>query len=212
MRPYRYLGIACCILFFPPADSQLVRTAGVKIGAVSATQVWEYSNGFSDIGAEALWGFDAGGYVEWLNHPLLSISTEFHYIEKGFQTQVAVTSETSPDGTGQFIVYEARVTYFSFPILAKIRADLEGVTLYGVAGPRIDLLLEQTSGVFSPVLDNLSKSELGATFGIGLEVPLHPALTLGAEVSYSPGLQAVYSSDLLKVYNQSIQLVLVIGF
>jgi hypothetical protein len=62
------------------------------------------------------------------------------------------------------------------------------------------------------VLDKISKSELGATFGIGLEVPLHAALTLGAEVSYSPGLQAIYSSDLLKVYNQSIQLLLVLGF
>jgi opacity protein-like surface antigen len=206
------IPLCMLVLLIASAPSQLIRTAGVKAGAVAADQDWNYRFAGDLLVPGARWGIDVGGYVEWLTHPILSISSEAHFIQKGFQSSVQIVSVESPAGTGMYITQKARVEYLSLPILAKFRVDLDGVTPYLVAGPRIDFKLNSSSDGFGIVLDDFRSSEIGMTFGLGAETRLHPAITLGVEARFSPNLQPGYESDLLKVYNRSFEFLLVAGF
>ena len=200
------------VLLTAPAISQLVRTAGVKGGIVAANQEWTYRYAGDLLVPEVRWGVDVGGYVEWLTHPFLSVSSEVHFIQKGFQTSVQVVSAANPAGTGMYLTEKARVEYLSLALLAKFRVELDGVTPYLLAGPRVDFKLNSESDGFAIVLDRFRSSEFGATCGIGAEVRLHPAISVGVEGRYSPTFQPGYESDLLKVTNRSFEILLVAGF
>ncbi len=196
-----------CLCFVAPiiAHGQLTRGWGIKVGAVSATESWDYT---ADINFEAdrRWGLDLGAYVEFLDVPVISVLGEVHYIQKGFSQTLPVTTTAQPLGTGEFITMKPRVDYLSIPVLAKLRFDLGLVSPYIIAGPRFDFLLSKDTEGYGDVLDNFKSQDVGISVGAGAEValPILPALL--AEFRYSPSFSEAYNSNLLTVKNESFEL------
>ena len=196
----------CCFLL--TSEAQLVKAYGVKAGAVTAGQDWKYSGFSSSIANNMRWGIDIGGYIEWLNIPVVSIVSELHYVQKGFKDEFIMTSQTGPDPIGTYEV-TPRIDYLSIPILVKLRMDLPSFSLYIIVGPRYDIMLSSDADFFGPTF---TKSDMGITAGGGLESTLIPGMIIGLEFQYSMSLQDIYSTDLLKVRNQSMEFLLVVGF
>ncbi len=144
--------------------------------------------------------------------PVFSVSSEVHYIQKGFQYKIQVTTEENPDGTGTYKTFSPRLDYLSIPLLAKCRLDWESSSLYAIAGPRMDILLRSDDAGFSIVLDHLRSTEFGLTMGIGYVVSKIAPFGIGAEFRYSPTFQDSYATDLLTVRNSSLEMMLVFTY
>lgn len=188
------------------AHSQLVRSYGVKLGAVSANQTWHYAF-FPDLATDWTtnyrWGITGGVYVELLDIPLLSLVAELQYTQKGTRYPLPLTSVSQPDGTGQFKTLSPRVDYLSIPILAKLRLKSPFFTPYLIVGPRVDLLVFKRGDGFDQVIDRFKSTDVGGTIGVGVEI--HTLLPVGllAELRFNPSFRDSYNSEFLTVRNRS---------
>lgn len=199
--------LCLCVLTSTVAQAQFVRGYGLKAGAVSATQSWEYSVNIN-FPVERRWGVDAGAYMEVLDLPYISLLAEAHYIQKGFSITGLVTTEAQPDGWGEYITRRPRVDYLSFPLLAKLRFEMGTVTPYFFTGPRVDFLIAKDPEGTQAVLDNFKGTDIGGTVGAGAEVPLPMVHAALIEFRYSPSFNEAYSSGSLTVKNQSFEILL----
>lgn len=190
--------------------SQAIRTVGVKVGAVSASQTWHYAS-IPDLDTERRWGIDFGVYAEWLNMPVFSFSTEVHYVQKGMKESLLITTEQNPDGTGEYLTRSPRVDYLSVPVLAKARLLDGELSPYIVADPRVDFLLQTKGEGFDLVLDRFAKVDFGATVGVGFEIKSLEVVKLGIEFRFSPSLKDGFSSAFMNVRNNSMEFFLVAG-
>jgi opacity protein-like surface antigen len=205
-----FLSIAFCFLI-QTSEAQLIRSYGIKTGAVIAGQDWKYSSLGFTVADKMRWGFDFGCFVEWLNIPTVSIVSELHYVQKGFKEEVNVTTAASPDVVGTKEL-TPRVDYLSIPLLVKCRMDLPSFSPYVIVGPRYDVLITTKPEGFDVVLNHLRKSDIGITFGGGFECSIMPEVLLGMEYRYSMSLDDVYSTEVLKVRNRSMEFLLFVGF
>jgi hypothetical protein len=186
---------------------QLVRSYGIKLGAVSASQTWHYTY-TSDLTTGYRWGVTGGVYVELLDIPLLSFIAEIQYTQKGMTVTVPVTTESQPNGTGPFTTMSSRVDYLSVPLLAKLRLKSPLFTPYLIAGPRVDLLVSKRGDGFEAVVDKFESTDFGGTVGLGVE--LHTLFPVGllAEFRYNSSFKDVFNNNLLTVRNHSFDFLL----
>jgi hypothetical protein len=207
MKTRLIIIIFICGVLTSATNAQFIRGYGLKIGAVSATQTWDYKTN-TKFPADRRWGVDAGGYIEVLNIPYISLLGELHYIQKGFSMTLPVTTISQPDGTGEYITLKPRVDYLSVPVLAKLRFDLGKVFPYLLAGPRFDFLISKNPDGFQAVIDNFKNIDFGISLGAGFEVPLKFIKSVLAEFRYSPSFTEAYSGSSLTVKNQSFEILI----
>ena len=206
-------SVVALLLFtsFSTTEAQLLRAIGVKVGGVAANQTWDRASPFSDFDTDTRWGVDAGAFVEWLSIPLVSVSTEVHFVQKGMKFRTPITTEQQPEGTGEFVVLSPRLDYLSFPALVKLRVDLTGFSPYLLLGPRVDILLGSKADGFGAVIDKFKTSEFGGTIGVGFELTQLLDVRMGAEFRYSPSFQDGFSSQFAEVRNRSLEILLIIA-
>jgi hypothetical protein len=182
--------------------AQLVRSYGIRLGTVAANQSWKYAD-TPELTTSERWGITGGVYIELLDLPLVSVIGEIQYTQKGMRFSVPVTTEAQPYGTGQFITESPKVDYLSVPVLAKVRLSFPAITPYLIAGPRADLLLSKKGDGFDAVVDKFKSTDVGGTFGLGVE--LHTLLPVGllAEIRYNPSFRDAFKNEFLSVRNHS---------
>lgn len=189
------------------AHSQLVRSYGIKLGAVSANQTWDYTSA-PDLTTSYRWGITGGVYLEFLDIPLLSLVGEIQYTQKGMTFSAPVTTALQPNGTGQFISLSPRVDYLSIPILAKLRLKSPFFTPYLIAGPRVDLLVYKKGDGFDPVIDQFKSTDVGGTVGVGSEFNTPLAIGILAEIRYNASFRDSFKNEFLSVRNHSFDFLL----
>ena len=192
----------------------VVRSYGVKLGVVSAGQSWDYSGGMSGLKVfdKRISGLAVGGYVEWLAIPTISLVTEVDYAQKGCRDAVNVLSEGSPVPTGTMTI-RPRLDYVSIPVLLKLRYGLSFGSVYGLAGPRYDILVgKRGDSRVAEVFDHVKSADYGITLGVGIELASLLTKRLGAEFRYSPNFRKIFTSELLAVKNNSFEFMAVVGF
>jgi len=209
-----FVIMAIMIFYSIPIRAQLIKSLGVKGGLSYASQDWksmDQPNYFDEIKLRQ--GYDIAFYAEWFNQPLVSLLTEIHYIQKGtkWKINIPITTVQFPDGTGQFLSVsgETWADYLSIPLLAKVQYDLEGYSTYLVVGPRFDYFINNHTG---SVLENFSKWDFGGTIGIGFETNSISSFIFGAEFRYSPNFQNSLSTPYVTAKNNSMEILLVVGY
>lgn len=213
------------LLFVDIGFGQCVDRIGFKVGICSASQpMVSKSTGKSDDQIESRLGLDAGCFVEWFSHPWFSLTTEVHYIQKGMQESIPLTTATFPNGTGEYWTTIVRSNYFSIMVLPKARCELGTIQLIAFAGPRLDLSLnntvtvegdEPTAGYIAAGMqksvDNYKKTQLGLSVGVGVQTDSLFGVATGLEFRYSPNIQNAASNDHFTIRNTSIEVLLMIG-
>ena len=200
-----------CILISSSAQSQFIRGYGLKVGAVSANQTYDYTVAFN-FSPDSRWGLDVGGFIEVLDIPYMSVLGELHYIQKGFSEKFQETSVDYPEGTGRYITLKPRADYFSIPLLAKFRVELGLVTPYVIAGPRFDFLAGKKAEGYGVVLDHLKSADVGFSVGGGAEIQLTSGPAILGEIRYSPDFTEAFKNSTLTVKNQSVELLVGVKF
>lgn len=205
------LLILACGFIYSTSISQHIRSYGIKAGYASASQNWDYGNLGVHLPLEHRPAVSVGAYVEWLDLPVVSLSTEIFYCRKGMKMSIPITTETQPDGTGEYYYFTPYNDYLSIPVLAKARLSGTVISPYIIAGPRADFLLS-TSDYGSGFLSNDFKSvNFGMTLGAGTEFNVGGPAMFGVEFRYNPNLTATYSNRGLTVKNNTFELLAFVG-
>jgi hypothetical protein len=214
------------MLFFSEIGfGQHVERFGFKVGVCSASQpMVSTTNGKADDQIESRLGLDAGCFVEWFFHPWFSLATEVHYIQKGMQESIPLTTTASPNGTGEYWTTIVRSNYLSIMVMPRARYAIGKIQLVAFAGPRLDLSLnntvtvegnQPTAGYIATVMqksvDNYNKTQLGVSIGIGVQTDSLFGVTSGLEFRYSPNIQNAASNDVFTIRNTSFEVLLMIG-
>lgn len=202
------------------AICQPVKSFGIMGGITSATWIWKV-DGLDTQRSDRRLGLDAGAFVEWLDMPVFSLLTEVHYVQKGREWRVPVTTEQAPDGTGAFVGDDIRLDYLSISILPKIRFETAIADVYAIAGIRADISLSDRIAVegseayaayiaqgYQSMLDRFKSFQLGGTLGVGTQVNSLFPFAAGIEFRYSPDFQSAYSVGKSDITNTSFELLL----
>jgi hypothetical protein len=188
------------------SNAQLIKSYGLKIGTATATQSFDYNSNLS-FDTEYRWGYDIGAFVEFFNIPQLSLLTEAHYIQKGYAVTLEETTITNPAGTGNFITYRIRLDYLSIPILGKVRYETNSVTPYIYFGPRFDFLLSKSNES-----TNYNSTELGGTFGGGMQFSFITMPKFLIEGRFSPTFTNTFQNQYVTVQNRSFEFLVGVEF
>jgi hypothetical protein len=212
-----YSILILLIIGFSISQSQLIRSYGIKAGIASVNQNWDWGSQTGIVGnSNERQGLDAGVFVEWLDIPLLSVVTEIHYIQKisDITTNVMLTKvANNPQGyIDEGYAFTPRLNYLSIPLLIKVRYDLPILSIYLLAGPRIDFFLSEQGDELAVSSNDYQKENIGGTFGMGFATLSIERFNIGVEFRYSPNYQKSYSSDYLSIDNQSMEFLLVLCF
>jgi len=85
--------IAAAVLFlFSTSEAQLINGYGVKLGMSYANQDFDYTDNTLELDTKYLSGSGAGVFVEWLKLPLIGVTTEVLYVQKGMKVTTARTT------------------------------------------------------------------------------------------------------------------------
>lgn len=202
MKKKTTLCIALILVFTTGTNAQFVKGFGIKMGTVAANQSWHFTS-LPDLQSENRWGFTVVPFVELFDLARFSVLVEAQYTQKGFKQSLPVTTESNPEGTGEFITKRPKVDYLSIPLLAKLKLPLSGFVPYLIAGPRFDVLLSTSADGYGAVVDKFKTSEFGATVGAGVELTVLPAIGLLAEFRYNPSVTDAFSTNFVTVRNRS---------
>ena len=209
------LVISAIIAVIQTSSAQIIRSYGIKAGAVLAGQHWDYSPSSPlagiDIADQMRWGLDVGCFIEWLDTPTFTLITEAHYLQRGFREELPATSPASPDGIWTQVL-TPRLDYLSIPLLMKARIDFASVSPYLLSGPRYDVLLSKNPDGYDLVIDQIKDYDWGLAFGAGIVYDLSPCFDVGAEFRYDLSFQDIYKTNILTVRNHSMQFQAYIAF
>jgi hypothetical protein len=114
-----------------------------------------------------------------------------------------VTTPSKPEGELRSI--RPRADYLALPLLFKVRFDAGVVSPYVIGGPRFDFLLSAEGDVISFVYDDLKNIDAGASFGLGVEVPMDLGRHVLVEFRLSPTFTEAFRSDMVTVRNRSME-------
>jgi hypothetical protein len=197
------------ILLFSPALSvaQFSPQYGIKLGVVAATQSWDYPNLIS---TDPRWGFDVGGSVEPFRSSPLSFLAELHYIQKGtkYVANVTIRANNEQGFEEKEITYRPRLDYLSFAVYGKFLLDASSMKPYVFAGPRVDYIVGKQEDGILRLYDNFQDTDVGATFGAGLEIPATMLSGVLVEFRFSPSFTVGYQTNTRTVKNKSFELLL----
>ena len=210
MKNYLNILLFVILLESPIAMAQLVKSYGLKVGVDAATQSYDYHDHpylHSSLNTSYRWGIAVGGELEFFEWPLLDISAELFYIQKGYSIPIELTSAQLPEGTGNFIAIQPRVDYFSVASTARLKFEFIKPTPYALFGPRIDFLI----GKNETSLD-LNSPDIGATLGVGIQFLIESFPEFFIEGRFSPSFTDAFHGQFLTVKNKSFEILAGVRF
>ena len=168
--------------FYSFAESQLLRSYGIKGGMSSTTETWSYTPQIEMIVSyTARQGVDIGIYAEWFSMSTISLLTEVCYIQKNEDFSEGKSFDYLGIPLEEYYSFQSKVNYLSLPILVKLRINWGVAVPYVIIGPRFYVYLSGNNNTFS---NDFREIDVGGTFGFGVEsLILFP---IGAEIRYSP--------------------------
>jgi hypothetical protein len=192
----KVLLLALITLLYTSAEAQVVRGAGMKIGATLSSQTWDSQ--LTDVDPDSRMGFNIGAFVEFLDAPFFTIVGEVNYIQKGLSNLEAQIAENLLDG-------DIRLNYLNFTALAKLRLNYIAFSPYLVAGPKLDIELNREAIANSLIINNFKKERLGFRIGLGTEINLQ-AFDFLIELLYDADFNELYNENNLSINTRSYDL------
>jgi hypothetical protein len=196
--------ISSSVLLPTLSTGQSLTAVGFKGGLTRANQRQQYTS--YEYVLETRTGFDIGAFAEWFDHPWVRVSSEVHFVRKntGFP-EIPVTTVEYPDGNGEFAKISYTFDYVSVSVLPKLRTSFGTVEIYGLAGPRIDILVHRSVNVegTEPIRSSVQRAfdshpmhykdvEIGGDFALGCQLSGLLLSGVGVEARFSPDFTTSY--------------------
>ena len=166
-------------------------------------------------------------YAEWLDVPFFSVVTEAGYVQRGFtETMELRDLDNAPAGTAEGT---SRLDYLTTAALGTVSIPVLGGRPYLIAGPRLDVLVNQAPGAFgfgasevegisedlileSGVPDHFESPAFGITVGAGITLPRVLPARLSLEARYDRDITDSTSAVPAETRNNAVTVMLGVGF
>lgn len=212
MKKVSLLSFFAIALLSSELQGQIIRSYGIKGGLVRSGQTWDLSQNASGLllSNDKVQSIGLGGYIEWMDIPIVSVVTEANYYHKGSNLGFQSTSVIDPAGIGVRTV-SPWLGYLSLPLMVKIRYDMPLGDIYILGGIRYDILIDKNRDAEILVMNQWKSTDFGYNIGAGIELPIAFFHNIGIEIRYSTGLQEIYSSSDISIKNSATEMLLVFG-
>ncbi len=166
------------------AHAQNIRAVGGFVGRTDSWQSWaEHPD------TRHRKGIELGAFIDVATpHPWLSVVAEASYLQRGARLPVGI------GGNGATLLGDVRVDYLSMAVLPQARVGLGPVSLFGYAGPGVDVHLDtQSAAAVSPPYHNDKAQVLVGEAGAGLELLVRGRWAVRAEIRRSADLTSAFT-------------------
>lgn len=209
------LTIAVSLLLFTAISgkAQFFNNVGIKSGTSISNQHWNYKNSGLDYGNESRTGLYLGLTTEILKGKYFSLMADLGYIQKGMQFEVELTSETNPEGTGEFERVDNRYDFIGFQPNVKLHLPTEKFQPYILVGPRIDFYLGYYGDEYMSYfeLSDLASVTFGATYGLGVDYNLKDFI-ISLEGLHQPDFTSFFDGRWLDAKNNAFAILLAVKY
>jgi hypothetical protein len=196
------LSFLIILCFALTLQAQIISGYGLKIGATSSGQEWDYKY-LNDFTPETRWGINVGVFAELFKIPYFNLVAELNYVQKGMKDELKVTTPQSPD-TGEYITWDTRIDYINISALGKLRLELSKFVPYVLLGPKVDFEINDKTSPESTnsVAENYNEVLFGFKTGIGCEIKFN-SISVLAEILYDYNFNNLYDGEYLTVTSDS---------
>jgi len=206
---YLYILILFLITAFS-APAQIIHNYGFKVGYVSST--YTYSGIDLENSTKRKSGYSFSAFVDIFNVNGFSISPEIKYIQKGAGLEFVHTGPDSPEPIEiktDFVYHN----YLSIPISLVYKFQLNAGIPFIKLAPRYDILLNSydDSNLPASTYDNY-KNVFGGTISVGFIPNLQMVMNPFIEISYHMDFTSMFSSPLMKIKNNVVEINLGVQF
>jgi hypothetical protein len=188
--PLRFLIFVIALLPLP-AQAQLIKAYGAKLGANSSRVTLSYVKSAFQYETERRTGVHAAFFLEWGRSSLISLITQVEYAQRGFAEEQTMTDELGQEKG--VVCAKTRLDYVSVPIIIKLQYPRLVAGPYLVFGPKVDWLVHRTAGKFEFPIATIESSlykvfadqALSTTVGLGFAAEKLLHLPLLIETRYN---------------------------
>lgn len=208
--------VAVFVTLVVMSPAALSRSFGIKAGISYAEFTFDYHlTGPSKVGTAAnasrRQGIDIGLFIEYNPLPLIAISPELHFVQRGSQQRIPLFDEQGSPLLGIPAVIDYRLTYISVPVLLRVHTSLGGSGLVLSAGPSLNILADVAPDA-ERYIESFFQSEfkstvLGAEAGVGVEFGVPGSLSFLVELHFQWDINPALTSESVDIKNRSISLV-----
>ena len=201
----RFKALVILALAFWAALSMTAQAGPLSFGLKGGINLARYQTegGISDLEYSSLMRFGGGITLSWAVSDVVSIDTDFLYLQKGLRSEVLWDESGFYHGSED----ETRLAYAVASPMLKIGGRGNSFTPYGLAGVEFGYLLsaelwsdswngnpDQSSENEYDIKDQLEEIAWGLTFGGGIEIPTGGASAF-VEARYVMGMSNIWPSD-----------------
>ena len=208
---YKFILVFMLVLLFNYCNGQLLKSYGCKVAITSATQQYDYSDGFKLDNKRRI-GWGVAIYAEWFNLPIFSMISQIEYIQRGMGLEFSHPGSSSPAILSTETLYQ-RLAYLSIPILVKLTAPLPLLEPYIFFGPCIDFLLgyKDDFGYSPSIIESYKKNLWGGSVGGGIDFNKILPLPICIEFRYNIDFSNSFSDKYKTIKNSAYDLWLCIN-
>ena len=193
-------------------NAQLLGSAGFKVAYSSALQKLDFSDPSIDLGSKRIDAINVALFVEWFESSPVSILSQLEFMQRGRQEEFLLTAPSGPEPIG-VVIKHLRISYLSVPVFAKLNILRQGISLYLLAGPRIDFMIAYKPDDPAAFLskDLLAKTIVGASVGVGTKFPMF-FFPLILDIRYNFDLKDSFNNGFARINNNALDIWLGVAF
>ena len=151
------------------STAQVVESIGLKGGLSFANQTWEFNSPDFTNKKDFKIGMYSVLTANFFKSEYLCLTTDIGLVQKGFQEDVAITNEESPELITSYKTYKSTFNYFTFSPKLSVNYDFNKLITYVFVGPRIDIQTNYKTDYPTNNFDEFNKIVWGVTYGGGIE-------------------------------------------
>ena len=199
--------IFCFSMLLSISYSQIISDYGVKSGLVfSNLNIENESDGvtfFIDYNDQRM-GPTIGLYLNYFNKRYIFFETDLLYIQKGGNAKLKIPTVQEPDGTGEYIIYDAQFDYLQLQNIISPKYNIKHFEISALMGITLNYLLESKG--LSILQSDFSDFNFGYLLGLGISVLDVLNKRISLEFYYNTDFSNIYKNDDLKYTNEAFVL------
>lgn len=201
------IHILSLLIFGTPCiHGQLIDSYGLKGGVSFTNQSIRFTPIDYRMESDPIAGPSIILFIEGFKRQYQSIRLDLGYINKGFSSVVqSITVNHQVNDrleVNEGDRYQSDFHYLSFSPLGRFFIEKDLISIYGILGPRLDILLKYITDSDYP-LEDQNRLILGIDFGAGLEFELNK-ISLLTEIRYQPDITKVENREPMLIKNNGI--------
>lgn len=155
------------------STAQVVESISVKGGISFSNQNWEYKSPDFTNKMDYKTGLYSVLTADFFKTRHLCLTTDFGFVQKGFQEEIPMTSEEFPEFISYYITYKSTFNYLTFSPKLSMNYNFKKLIAYAFIGPRIDIQTGYKTDYLTNNFNEFNKIIWGLTYGGGIEYKIN---------------------------------------